>query len=470
LKPLTRIAKAVFTPLLNSPELEVEGKDEMKCPYCGNEHPDTALFCPIIGKDLSRKPVCPHCRREIDPAWRICAYCGRGITHISGSARFHPWVNTAWSWLNGEYKYAKWSAVGMFSLALLLIAAVLSVEPPPQTAAVLTPPGAERLARSATPAPTARPVFSPLPTQAPNSPLPTANFPSSTQPYQQWKVIAYDYRSENKGDGWTYAEVSLAFQYLGDHLPDGFELNTNISIETQEGKTYPAIAAGQSNKDYIRYEFATSPMKLKALRQIPPGFIFSQVTPNYDFTVYKIYFRVAEIAHPLRIVFSSMPEWTIDLSSISQTAPNFPGEPSKVAIEKITALAGLNVDEIRDRAVMRMEGSCKLKNQWGSIIVQLPYSIENKDRLDKVNFEGNLGSVAFIDPIGRFNWLNGNLPYQKEIGPGKTLYDQFEISFGYPENKNAGNLLGYLITYGKLAGTPAGYRVISLEDCTLITQ
>lgn len=48
----------------------------MKCPHCGNEHPENAQFCPITGEKLEQKPACVSCAREIKAGTRYCPYCG----------------------------------------------------------------------------------------------------------------------------------------------------------------------------------------------------------------------------------------------------------------------------------------------------------------------------------------------------------------------------------------------------------
>jgi formylglycine-generating enzyme required for sulfatase activity/DNA-directed RNA polymerase subunit RPC12/RpoP len=62
----------------------------MKCPYCSNEHPDYAQFCPITGKKLqdlqknggdtsSDYINCPNCSNPIILGTQICGYCGYKI-------------------------------------------------------------------------------------------------------------------------------------------------------------------------------------------------------------------------------------------------------------------------------------------------------------------------------------------------------------------------------------------------------
>ena len=53
----------------------------MKCPYCGNEHPEAAKFCPISGKSLeSAKIPCPNCGHEVDINRKFCTACGENLS------------------------------------------------------------------------------------------------------------------------------------------------------------------------------------------------------------------------------------------------------------------------------------------------------------------------------------------------------------------------------------------------------
>jgi hypothetical protein len=52
----------------------------MICPYCQQEHPDNARFCPVTGQEISvNQPICPNCYREILPGLSYCTFCGTKI-------------------------------------------------------------------------------------------------------------------------------------------------------------------------------------------------------------------------------------------------------------------------------------------------------------------------------------------------------------------------------------------------------
>ncbi len=50
----------------------------MKCPYCGEEHPADARFCPSTGQMLSpsQESTCPSCGAPVQAEWPYCQSCG----------------------------------------------------------------------------------------------------------------------------------------------------------------------------------------------------------------------------------------------------------------------------------------------------------------------------------------------------------------------------------------------------------
>jgi hypothetical protein len=51
----------------------------MKCPYCDQEHPDLASFCPSTGMELLEIFRCDQCGREVKKDWKVCVNCGHGL-------------------------------------------------------------------------------------------------------------------------------------------------------------------------------------------------------------------------------------------------------------------------------------------------------------------------------------------------------------------------------------------------------
>ena len=54
--------------------------EKPKCPHCGAEHEETAMFCPTCGKRVSKTPItCPDCGRVNDSTAMFCAGCGKKL-------------------------------------------------------------------------------------------------------------------------------------------------------------------------------------------------------------------------------------------------------------------------------------------------------------------------------------------------------------------------------------------------------
>ncbi len=51
----------------------------MKCPYCGEQHPDQAIFCPKTGKTLYQPEVCRNCGASLPSEVSFCPVCGTSI-------------------------------------------------------------------------------------------------------------------------------------------------------------------------------------------------------------------------------------------------------------------------------------------------------------------------------------------------------------------------------------------------------
>lgn len=48
----------------------------MQCPHCGQEHPDSTIFCPTTGRKLTETHYCSNCGAELRESWRVCPKCG----------------------------------------------------------------------------------------------------------------------------------------------------------------------------------------------------------------------------------------------------------------------------------------------------------------------------------------------------------------------------------------------------------
>ncbi len=56
----------------------------MRCPYCGQEHPSAARFCPNTGQKLSMSTYCPSCGSQIGVGWSFCPNCGHRAGRTPG--------------------------------------------------------------------------------------------------------------------------------------------------------------------------------------------------------------------------------------------------------------------------------------------------------------------------------------------------------------------------------------------------
>lgn len=59
----------------------------MLCPHCSQVHPAEALFCPKTGQKILAKQLCPNCGQEVQPSWKMCAFCGQKLSTEIGPAQ-----------------------------------------------------------------------------------------------------------------------------------------------------------------------------------------------------------------------------------------------------------------------------------------------------------------------------------------------------------------------------------------------
>jgi hypothetical protein len=60
----------------------------MRCPHCGQEHPDSTIFCPTTGRKLILTRYCSNCGTEVQESWRVCPKCGTPVAEITQSSLF----------------------------------------------------------------------------------------------------------------------------------------------------------------------------------------------------------------------------------------------------------------------------------------------------------------------------------------------------------------------------------------------
>jgi len=54
----------------------------MHCPYCNQEHSDTATFCPKTGQKIVAIRYCANCGTELRESWKVCPKCGTRVGEI----------------------------------------------------------------------------------------------------------------------------------------------------------------------------------------------------------------------------------------------------------------------------------------------------------------------------------------------------------------------------------------------------
>lgn len=280
--------------------------------------------------------------------------------------------------------------------------------------------------------------------------------------------IGYNYTLESGNDGWSYGRVGLAFINNSDTLAIVEDVAVELYVETEEGQDYPAVISKQIPNNY---DISPSKLNIGGFSGMPPGFVAINFNSNVETPEkYFVFFRVAEITHPTKIVFPSLPQWNIELSNASITDIGFPGEDAIKHAVPISNLAGLILDEISGQAIMRLNGSCSIETTFRNGYyhqIHLNYSIENTDTFQGVNFTGELDRIA-LTWNGIF-LFSTPLFYKVEVGPGQTIENSLDpllsLSTGIDETIPSEPPV-LLVLYGSLSNSPEGYSIISLDSCS----
>jgi hypothetical protein len=180
----------------------------MHCPHCGQEHPDTTVFCPVTGQKLTAD-FCTNCGAELQQSWKVCPKCGTPVSDTVPSAPI------------GSKKILLWITV---SLSVLLLAvAVIYLMFGGQSITQQVPTGATTLP-SSTNAPTNVEeivvAFNNTITQANMQPLEGEKFqPVDVQVEGEWAIIEATY-ANNLGTP-TVGEGAI---FLGRHISGQWEV------------------------------------------------------------------------------------------------------------------------------------------------------------------------------------------------------------------------------------------------------
>jgi double zinc ribbon protein len=103
----------------------------MRCPHCGQEHPDSTIFCPTTGRKLIATRYCSNCGAEIQESWRVCPKCGTPVDETIQSSFVDNKAKRS------SIQSSKLIFVLLFALILLIAIAYLIFEQRSETPQVL---------------------------------------------------------------------------------------------------------------------------------------------------------------------------------------------------------------------------------------------------------------------------------------------------------------------------------------------
>ena len=161
----------------------------MQCPYCGNEHPENAKFCPISGKSLEPALIpCPNCGQEVDSTQKYCTSCGENLSQ--SRAGLAPVLVSPSPGELGEIEqesggrnHLLYLFIGLLVIGVVLIAAGIYYVYRPSSDNAQQPQTVAQISDSITNTPVAIEIKTPTleadivvdesPTETPNIPTPT---------------------------------------------------------------------------------------------------------------------------------------------------------------------------------------------------------------------------------------------------------------------------------------------------------
>ena len=178
----------------------------MRCPHCGQEHPDQSLSCPVTGNRIAAFE-CPNCGQVVMAGSESCPYCAYDFTTSSAVPAATP-AAAARSWLAVlRNRTWLWIPIGMIAALVVISSGVLlfwngvftpssQPVPPAQTLpAGFTPAPADPTETGTAPAASATPSPGPGPAPAPArcQPYPRLALPPGKPgpaPPTRWKWFA----------------------------------------------------------------------------------------------------------------------------------------------------------------------------------------------------------------------------------------------------------------------------------------
>lgn len=275
--------------------------------------------------------------------------------------------------------------------------------------------------------PTLSPPTPPPPLRS-TEPLPTS--PPSLSPSSQGepKLVGFDYRVNDAGEGWNLGSVDIGFKNDSDMpkpagLPPRDCCVYNVIdafVETQEGKTYPVKINMRDNQQSV--------IDLRQMPQLPPGFALVTSGPSLAYGrvswgSYSAEFKFAKVAHPTFVKFPARPDWTINLATVLA----YPQKATDLEDSKFKP-----IDQLRNRVLFDQPGGARVIFGKVESFVQragvcdkvlVHFEIMNRDQLDSAKVKFQYPILAMVEGLGMDYQDAGTI--EEEVGPGQTKEGQF---------------------------------------------
>jgi murein DD-endopeptidase MepM/ murein hydrolase activator NlpD len=277
---------------------------------------------------------------------------------------------------------------------------------------------------------------------------PTTGMPE--QPAQSLPVVVlpFDYQEKAIGDGWKIAAVRLYFTNpSGDLIPPQSLQVTGASVETLQGKTYPADLIDPTSwyfpmlgahreilEEYLsKGQFDWSNPKDIFLGEaaiggklgIPPGFPWVNAAAGFGSYQYAVGFRFAEAATPVRVILqlATFGDLALELKNVPQQVPD--PYPAEVQARPLSELSTLRLDN--EQFSFAWDGTCvwRIEGWVRNKMVYLPYRIINKNALDEQKIVLDFPYAVYY-PGGMIHYHEES--FEITVGPGQELRDLYLIA------------------------------------------
>ncbi|MBI5032514.1 MAG: hypothetical protein HZB51_18470 [Chloroflexi bacterium] len=276
----------------------------------------------------------------------------------------------------------------------------------------------------------------PMSTTGPTLPTPMATLTPTPIP-PSVKLIGYNYKLKDVGDGWNEGRLSIALENISDQLVGNIRIDTrDVMVETKEDKTYPVTlyrlyTESSEGSPAQEIDFSGLP------KVIPPHFRWTRVGRSGEqLGQYYLKFRAAIVAHPTRIVFPRQAGYSIDLTT-AQAAATFPADASALTAKPLTALTGKVLTDEPNKLLVTLDGTGVVTDQTA----QLRYTVVNRDKLDAHTATVAVSILAFYFGDGAVWPLPVNSPSDSvTAGPGQTVKKTLSLGQVFMDKRCNANL------------------------------